>query len=50
MRMSDITFDDMDLGNGLVPSRRQHAITSANCDTDLCCHVASLGHSGLINP
>ena len=33
-------------GNGSVPSGNSHYPT--NVDTDLSCHVASLGHSDLI--
>ena len=32
-------------GNGLVPSGKlQQAITQANADSDLCCHMVSLSH------
>ena len=36
-----------DSGNGLVPAMQQ-AITGANFDSDLCYHMASLGHNELM--
>ena len=44
--LTDEWLVDIDSGNGLVYSAQQ-AITAANVDPDLCCHMLSLGHSEL---
>ena len=55
MSLLDLTDDKSTLVQVMAWCRQATAITSANVDTDLCGHIASLGHNefthyGLVSP
>ena len=49
MSMVNLTGDKSTLVQVIVYAIRQHTITRANVDPDLCCQMASLGHNKLLS-